>query len=73
METLSKVRQYERSYLIEIIGEAQITILDSIHDYEGEIDSEGKACGEGVAIDREDPAHRSFGTFLNNERHGICE
>ena len=43
-----------------------------MHDYEGEIDAEGKACGEGIAIDREDPAHRSFGTFMNNERHGIC-
>ena len=68
-----RVRQRLRIQPSMFIGKSQIKLNDVLHNYEGEVDIEGKACGEGVAIDVEDHGHKTTGTFFNNERHGFCK
>ena len=41
--------------------------------YNGEIDQDGLACGEGVATSAENPAQKYIGTFNKDEIHGICK
>ena len=39
------------------------------YSYSGELDSDGKACGYGIAVS--DDTETLSGTFLNNKIHGI--
>ena len=43
-----------------------------IWTYEGEIDSNNKACGEGTLTSKDIPNFKYTATFLNDEIHGIC-
>ena len=54
-----------------MIGKKQLKIFGVLADYEGEIDWEDKACGEGNAV-AVNVANLSFhGTWLNDMRHGF--
>ena len=40
-------------------------------DYVGEIDKEGKACGIGMQMIAKTEEIKFYGTFLNDQKHGI--
>ena len=46
-------------------------VLDNFYYY-GEMDIDGNACGEGVAISADDKAFKYHGTFVNNLPEGVC-
>ena len=41
--------------------------------YTGEVDQEGRVCGEGVAIRLDMPHLKYRMTCLNGKEHGICK
>ena len=41
-------------------------------DYDGELDSEGRACGHGTAMRYRAPWIKITGTWLNDLPHGVC-
>ena len=47
-------------------------VLDNYYYY-GEMDSEGNACGEGLAINADDKSFKYRGTFINNLPEGVCK
>ena len=54
-----------------VIGKKQLKMFGVLVDYEGEMDVEDKACGEGNAV-AVNVADLSFkGTWLDDMRHGI--
>ena len=40
-------------------------------EYTGELDSEGHACGVGIAVRLDDPRERWEGTFCHDKPHGV--
>ena len=39
--------------------------------YTGELDKDGRRCGIGTVVSSEEPTRRLWGTFFNNNLHGI--
>ena len=52
-------------------GRKNIILYDIEWLYMGELDSEGEACGFGVAICVDNPHQRNEGIFYDNKLHGF--
>ena len=54
-------------------GKTKVFILNKEHEYTGELDTDGNACGFGEAIIPGNTSWLHKGTFLDNGVHGICK
>ena len=64
--------KYQSQILLTITDEKRIEITIKEYDYTGEMDQDGKACGQGVAVFVNDKDMRYEGTFLDDQPHGLC-
>ena len=58
---------------ITTLGETQLQIWGLDYLYTGELDSENKPCGIGIAVKLKNKIDRYIGTFYNGLLHGICK
>ena len=69
------VDQYKVSCITlkQCLGQCKVPHSIWKFDYNGEVDSEGNACGFGEAVQPDEPSVKIRGTFLSNKAHGYCK